>query len=292
MVRNSTELATALGKAIGLTLQPSPAAAVHGGSINASHRWGSNAGPIFVKVAPLHGRPMLEAEAAGLDELRRANAVRVPRALGIATTESAVALALEWIDLGRASRATETALGEQLAVQHRVAANAFGWHRDNTIGSTPQANGWCDEWVTFFRERRLRPQLDLARTNGFEGRLQKRGEEVLSRLDRLLPSSHEPPSLLHGDLWGGNWGADPQGAPVIFDPAVYFGDRIADIAMTRLFGGFGASFYAAYEAAWPLPADATNRIELYNLYHILNHLNLFGGGYLGQAVSTMERLVG
>lgn len=292
MVRNSTELATALGKAIGLTLQSNPAAAVHGGSINTSYRWDTNTGPIFVKVAPPHRRPMFEAEAAGLDELRRADAVRVPRALGIATTESAVALALEWIDLGRASRATETALGEQLAVQHRVTANAFGWHRDNTIGSTPQANGWCDEWVTFFRERRLRPQLDLARTNGFEGLLQKRGEELLSRLDRLLPSPREPPSLLHGDLWGGNWGADPQGAPVIFDPAVYFGDRIADIAMTRLFGGFGASFYAAYEAAWPLPADAESRIELYNLYHILNHLNLFGGGYLGQAVSTMERLVG
>ncbi len=285
-------IATALGKAIGLRLQPRPAAAVHGGSINASHRWETNAGPIFVKVAPLHGRAMFEAEAAGLEELRRANALRVPRVLGLASTAEETALALEWIDLGRGSSASEAALGEQLALQHRVTAQAFGWDRDNTIGSTPQANGWCDDWITFLRERRLRPQLELARANGFGGRLQARGEELLSGLDRLLPAQHEPPALLHGDLWGGNWGTDAQGAPVVFDPAVYFGDRIADIAMTRLFGGFGPSFYSAYERAWPLPADAERRIELYNLYPILNHLNLFGGGYLGQALRTLERLLG
>src|SRR5512146_736407 len=129
-----TDLATALGKAIGLTLEPKPTAAVHGGSISESHRWETNAGPIFVKVAPAQRREMFEAEAAGLDELRRAGAVRVPRALGVASTAEETALALEWIDLGRASRATETALGERLAAQHRVTAQAFGWHRDNTIG--------------------------------------------------------------------------------------------------------------------------------------------------------------
>jgi fructosamine-3-kinase len=286
-----TELATALGKAIGLTLRPKPAAAVHGGWINATHRWETNAGPIFVKVAPAQRRAMFEAEAAGLDELRRANAVRVPQALGVASTAEEAALALEWIDLGRASRATEAALGEQLALQHRVTAKAFGWDRDNTIGSTPQANGWCGDWITFFRERRLRPQLDRAGANGFKGYLQTRGEELLSRLDRWLTFSHEPPSLLHGDLWGGNWGADARGTPVIFDPAVYFGDRVADIAMTRLFKGFGTRFYAAYQTAWPLPADAKRRIEIYNLYHILNHLNLFGGGYLGQAQGMIDRLL-
>ena len=291
-MRNSTDLTAALGKALGVTLEPKPAAAVHGGSINETQRWETSAGPIFVKVAPAKRRPMFEAEAAGLDELQRAKAVRVPQVLGIAATESEVALALEWIDLGRTARAAETALGEQLAAQHRVSAKAYGWHRDNTIGSTPQANGWCDDWITFFREQRLRPQFDLARANGFQGRLQARGEELSSELARLLGPSREPPSLLHGDLWGGNWGADAQGAPVIFDPAVYFGDRVADIAMTRLFGGFGSSFYAAYDAAWPLPAGADRLMEAYNLYHILNHLNLFGGGYLGQALSTIDHLLG
>ena len=285
------ELAVALGIAIGVRLQPKPAAAVHGGSINESHRWETDAGPIFVKVAPAQRRAMFDAEAEGLDALRRANAVRVPRVLGIAATESEVALALEWIELGRSSRAAETALGRQLAAQHRVTAKAFGWHRDNTIGSSPQLNGWGEDWTVFLRERRLRPQLDMARVNGFQGRLQQRGEQLLSQLERLLGSSHEPPSLLHGDLWGGNWGTDQRGAPVIFDPAVYFGDRVADIAMTRLFGGFGPSFYAAYEAAWPLPPEADMRVELYNLYHVLNHLNLFGGGYLAQALSSMERLL-
>lgn len=285
------ELAVALGKAIGVRLQPKPAAAVHGGSINESHRWETDAGPIFVKVAPVQRRAMFDAEAEGLDALRRANAVRVPRVLGIAATASEVALALEWIELGGSSRAAETALGRQLAAQHRVTAKAFGWHRDNTIGSSPQLNGWGEDWTVFLRERRLRPQLNMARVNGFQGRLQQRGEQLLSQLERLLGSSHEPPSLLHGDLWGGNWGTDQRGAPVIFDPAVYFGDRVADIAMTRLFGGFGPSFYAAYEAAWPLPPEADVRVELYNLYHVLNHLNLFGGGYLAQALSSMERLL-
>jgi protein-ribulosamine 3-kinase len=286
-----TDLATEIGKSIGASLEPKPAARVHGGSINESHRWESSAGPLFVKVAPAAARAMFEAEAEGLEELRRGNAVRVPRALGIASTETEVALALEWIDFGSASRASTRALGEQLAAQHRVSADAFGWHRDNTIGSTPQSNRWCADWGRFFRERRLRPQLDLARANGFHGRLQARGEALLDRLDRLLPSSAEPPSLLHGDLWGGNWATDGRGKPVIFDPAVYFGDRVADIAMTKLFGGFGSEFYAAYEAAWPLPADVDTRSELYNLYHVLNHLNLFGGGYLSQAVRMLDRLL-
>jgi fructosamine-3-kinase len=290
-VQELTELAAEIGKTLGARLQPKPVSRVHGGSINECYRWESNAGPIFVKVAPLAGRGMLEAEAAGLEELRRAHAVRVPQPLGIAATQREVALALEWIELRGASRSCDAALGEQLAAQHGVTAAAFGWLRDNTIGSSPQLNGWCDDWVRFFRERRLRPQLDLARANGFRGRLQEKGEALLSALDRLLALPQEPPSLLHGDLWGGNHAEDERGAPVIFDPAVYFGDRVADIAMTRLFGGFDPSFHAAYEAAWPLPADAQRRVELYNLYHILNHLNLFGGGYLSQALASMGRLL-
>ena len=286
-----TDLATEMGKTIGATLEPRPVARVHGGSINESHRWHSSAGPLFVKVAPAAARAMFEAEAEGLEELRRANAVRVPRVLGIASTETEVALTLEWIEFGSASRASRTALGEQLASQHRIAAAAFGWHRDNTIGSTPQLNRWSDDWRSFFRERRLQPQLDLARANGFRGRLQEQGEALLDRLDRLLPQSAEPPSLLHGDLWGGNWATDVLGRPVIFDPAVYFGDRVADVAMTRMFGGFGPEFYAAYAAAWPLPVDVETRSELYNLYHVLNHLNLFGGGYLSQALGMIDRLL-
>jgi protein-ribulosamine 3-kinase len=289
-VDTRAELAAAIGQAIGARLQPTPGARVHGGSINECHCWQSDAGPLFVKVAPARRHAMFEAEAAGLEELRRARAVRVPQVMGIAHTANEVALALEWIELGSASANSESKLAEQLATQHRVRAEAFGWHRDNTIGSNPQHNAWCSDWVSFLRERRLRPQLDLARANGFEGRLQERGRELLARLDRFFPRSPEP-SLLHGDLWGGNWAVDERGAPVIFDPAVYFGDRVADIAMTRLFGGFGPRFYAAYEACWPLPSDAEVRIVLYNLYHVLNHLNLFGSSYLSQALASIDRLL-
>jgi fructosamine-3-kinase len=152
-------------------------------------------------------------------------------------------------------------------------------------------NTWCDDWLTFFREHRLRFQLELAERNGYGGRLQDAGSRLLPRLDALLGEHRPAPSLLHGDLWGGNAGADPGGAPVIFDPAVYYGDREADLAMTRLFGGFSREFYTAYEKEWPLPAGASARVDLYNLYHVLNHLNLFGTGYLGQAQAIIDRLL-
>jgi fructosamine-3-kinase len=166
----------------------------------------------------------------------------------------------------------------------------FGWDRDNTIGSTPQLNEPSVDWVTFWRERRLGYQLELAARNGYRGRLKQRGERLLDGLGALL--DHNPvPSLLHGDLWGGNLGYDEAGEPVIFDPACYFGDREADLAMTELFGGFGRRFWAAYQEAWPLSEGYPVRKHLYNLYHVINHLNLFGGGYLSQAESMIDRLL-
>jgi protein-ribulosamine 3-kinase len=235
---------------------------------------------------------MLAAEAAGLEELRHADAVRVPRVLGVGGGAGSAWLALEWIQSGVSSRATDSLLGEQLARQHRMTQAAFGWSRDNTIGSTPQLNEWCDDWVTFFRNRRLRYQLDLAAQSGFGGRLQERGAALLDCVGEFFHGYRPTPALLHGDLWGGNRLSDEQGQPVIFDPAVYYGDREADLAMTRLFGGYGAGFYAAYEAAWALDAGAATRTDLYNLYHVLNHLNLFGAGYLGQASTMIDRLLG
>lgn len=210
-------------------------------------------------------------------------------------------LALEWIDLRGAAasretrltetRLTETRLGEQLAAQHRVTQRQFGWHRDNTIGSTPQTNRLTDDWVEFLREQRFGPQLLLARRNGAGSGLIDGGERLCAQLECFFSDYRPVSSLLHGDLWGGNWGVDESGQPVLFDPAVYFGDREADLAMTRLFGGFGASFHAAYQAAWPLDAGAPKRVALYNLYHVLNHFNLFGGGYARQALTMTQRLL-
>ena len=284
-------LAAALGTALGRAVAPAPAAAVPGGCINRCWRWETAAGPAFVKEAAPARLGMLEAESYGLVELRAAGAVRVPEPLAVGACDGAAFLALEWMDLGAVSPAAEARLGEQLAWLHRTRADGYGLGRDNTIGSTPQPNGWHGDWVAFLRERRLGFQLQLAAANGHRGRLQERGGRLLEALEVFFATYRPPPSLLHGDLWGGNRAADPSGQPVIFDPAVYYGDREADIAMTRLFGGFGPRFYSAYVATWPLDPAAGTRCDLYNLYHVLNHLNLFGGAYLTQAEAMIDRLL-
>ena len=146
-----------------------------------------------------------------------------------------------------------------------------------------------DGWVDFFREHRLRFQLNLAAQNGYGGELQQLGAGLAERLPELFDGYEPVASLCHGDLWGGNWGV-ADGEPVIFDPAVYYGDRESDIAMTMLFGGFGRSFYRAYEQAWPMERGNERRLRLYQLYHVLNHLNLFGSGYLRQALELLRKL--
>lgn len=289
--RSFAAIGGALAARLHVQVDAYPESRVHGGCINESYRWESRSGALFVKIAPVERLPMFEAEAEGLQDLARAKAVRVPRVIALGLTEDSSFLALEWVDLVGSVATASARLGEQLARQHRMVAEQFGWHRDNTIGSTPQVNTRTDDWLTFFRDHRLAYQLDLAALNGYRGRLQDHGALLLERLDTMFEHHRPQASLLHGDLWGGNFGVDASGTPVIFDPAVYYGDREADLAMTRLFGGFPAAFYSAYEKAWPLPQAARDRVPLYNLYHVLNHLNLFGSGYLAQAESLMARLL-
>ncbi|HEY0681133.1 MAG TPA: fructosamine kinase family protein [Steroidobacter sp.] len=284
-------LAAALTRALGSKVAAGSERSVAGGSINSCSRFESASGPVFVKHGDASSLEMFQAEADGLVELSRAQAVRVPRVLALSEHEGTAFLALEWIDLRSASARSETELGELLAAQHRVTRDKFGWHRDNTIGSTPQANRLTETWVEFFRDSRLRPQLALAKRNGAGVELVDSGERLCEQLECFFADYRPVPSLLHGDLWGGNWGADASGQPVLFDPAVYFGDRETDLAMTRLFGGFGAPFYAAYQAAWPMDPGAATRSTLYNLYHVLNHFNLFGGGYQRQALGMIQRLL-
>jgi fructosamine-3-kinase len=214
--------------------------------------------------------------------------VRVPATIALERD----GLALEWLDLHALDARAGAALGAALAGLHRApAGERFGWHVDNYIGATPQPNAWCASWPEFFRERRLRPQLELAAEQGYGGALQREGERLLARVESLLDGHAPAPSLLHGDLWGGNAAALADGTPVIFDPAVYVGDREADLAMTELFGGFPASFHAAYREAWPLADGHALRRELYNLYHLLNHLNLFGTGYLHRCERVLAGLL-
>lgn len=246
---------------------------------------------MFVKCADASAYAMFAAEAEGLRALARTNTVRTPRVWGVHQWARGAFIALEWIDLHRATRSGEAVLGEQLAWLHRTTQPQFGWSRDNTIGPTPQLNEACADWVEFLRERRLRYQLELALKNGASAEVYERGQLLCESLPAFFATYRPTPSFLHGDLWGGNWGVDADGAPVVFDPAVYFGDREADIAMTRLFGGFGAAFYAAYQSTWPLDSGAGVRTALYNLYHVLNHFNLFGGAYLAQARDMIEQLL-
>ncbi len=234
---------------------------------------------------------MFAAEADGLCELASAKAIRVPIPVCYGKAAGKSWLVTEYIGFGRGEEDSAQLLGRQLATLHRQSSEQFGWFRDNTIGSTPQHNAWSNDWVDFYRDHRLRFQLELAARNGFAGSLQIKGERLMANLDVFFSSYAPIASLLHGDLWGGNRAFDESGQPVIFDPAVYYGDREADIAMTELFSGFGADFYAAYQEAWPLDAGYSVRKSLYNLYHILNHANLFGGGYAVQAESMIDRLL-
>ncbi|TVQ88572.1 MAG: fructosamine kinase family protein [Chromatiaceae bacterium] len=281
-------IAGQIASALGQRFEPGPARALGGGCINRAALLTDGGERIFVKLNCADRLEMFAAEAAGLEAMAATGSVRVPRPVctGVAGGEAFVAM--EYLELG--TRGDSAAAGEQLAAMHRATADRFGWERDNTIGSTPQPNGWQADWPTFWQRQRLGFQLELAARNGYGGRLQRRGERLLAGCPALLGHT-PPPALLHGDLWGGNIGYDQRGAPVLFDPAVYYGDREADLAMTELFGGFGPAFHAAYAGAWPLPTGYPVRRTLYNLYHILNHLNLFGSGYLGQAEGMIDRLL-
>ena len=290
--RRWDRIAAEIGRATGSAFEPVRHETALGGCINAAAvLTGADGRRYFVKLNDAARLEMFRAEAEGLAELARAGALRVPRALCTGVANGRAFLALEYLALGPATRRAAEKLGEGLARQHHVTRAQFGWHRDNTIGATPQVNAPADDWVEFYRRERLGYQLALAARHGYHGALQALGEQLLAMLPTFFTTYRPVASLLHGDLWAGNYAAAPDGEPVIFDPAVYFGDRETDLAMTELFGGFDEAFYRAYRAAWPLDPGYGVRKHLYNLYHVLNHLNLFGGGYGRQAERMMRGLL-
>jgi fructosamine-3-kinase len=283
-------VAAAVESATGARVDARSATQVAGGCINRAWRLRGGDADVFVKTNAPDAEEMFAAEAEGLAELASAAALKVPAVFAAGADEGGAWLALEWIEPGPADGLTERRLGEGLANVHRRAAASFGWHRDNTIGSTPQRNSRRSSWPDFFAGQRLGPQLDLAVQNGWPAAVIDGGRRLQERAADFFPGYRPAASLLHGDLWGGNWAADAGGLPFIFDPAVYYGDREADLAMTQLFGGFGPDFYAAYETAWPTDPGYETRRDLYNLYHVLNHLNLFGSSYLARAEQIIRRL--
>lgn len=245
----------------------------------------------FVKSGPASERARFVAEAEGLVALRATQTVRVPEVVDCGSDGEHAWIVLEHLDLRPLTRDSGIALGRALAEMHRTTGARFGWPHDNFIGLGEQENAPDDSWTLFYARHRLMPQLKLARANGMERQLVAQGERVAENVAAFFVGGHPQPSLLHGDLWSGNAGMLPDGTPAIYDPAVYYGDREADVAMAELFGGFPESFYAAYRAAWPLSAGFETRKTLYNLYHVLNHFNIFGVGYLNQARRMIERLV-
>ncbi len=271
---------------------------IGGGSINQAYqiqdRHGQGPAPLghrsyFLKLNQASQVAMFEAEALGLKEIADSHTIRVPRPLCWGMAADRAYIVLDWIDLGDGGADAWYRMGQNLAAMHRVTCNrGFGWRQDNTIGATPQKNSWTPDWLTFYREQRLQYQFQLAQTRG--GRFPRQGE-LLAALPDLLAHHDPAPALVHGDLWSGNAAVSRSGEPVILDPAPYYGDREVDIAMTELFGGFPAAFYEGYNAAYPLDAGYSRRKTLYNLYHILNHYNLFGSGYDSQANRMMEQLL-
>jgi fructosamine-3-kinase len=263
---------------------------VGGGCINTAAVIDDNGRRYFVKLNDATRLAMFEAEAQGLNEIAASHSVRVPQPICSGTSDGQAYLVLEYVEFGQGDGKGPELLGQQLAAMHQRQKKNFGWEHDNTIGSTPQINTPDPDWVAFWQSRRLEYQLRLAADNGHRGTLQRSGERLLADIPLFFTAYSPVPSLLHGDLWSGNHAMDSHGQPVIYDPAVYYGDREADIAMTELFGGYAPNFYRAYGDAWPLDAGYSVRKHLYNLYHVLNHLNLFGGGYRAQAEGLMKKL--
>ncbi|MEM6453269.1 MAG: fructosamine kinase family protein [Cyanobacteria bacterium P01_D01_bin.105] len=266
---------------------------IGGGCISQAIKISDGQREFFVKTNQANQLAMFEAERDGLREMYESQTIRVPQPIGTGTAAGKAYIVMEYLPLGGNGAGTNGSawqqMGEKLAAMHQVTSTqGFGWHRDNTIGSTPQQNKWTEGWVEFWRDRRLGPQFELAHDNG--GRFSRR-DELMNAIPRLLRGHAPKPALLHGDLWSGNAAVTTDNEPIILDPATYYGDPEADLAMTELFGRFPASFYEAYNRVIPIDSGYAQRKTLYNLYHIINHFNLFGGGYQSQANRMIDQIL-
>lgn len=288
-----TEIAAQISKVTGKPFEVVNRRSVSGGCINQGCALIGDDATYFVKTNQASQVSMFEAEALGLKQMLDTHTIRVPQPIVYGVAENSAYIVLEWLEFGSGNSESWVEMGRQLAAMHQATPpqgknGRFGWNQNNTIGSTPQINDWMDDWAEFFAEHRLGYQFKLARRRGghFPGQ-----DKLLAKVPELL--DHQPkPSLIHGDLWGGNAAVTTSGEPVLLDPATYVGDREADIAMTELFGGFPAAFYRGYNQVWQLDSGYKQRKTLYNLYHIINHFNLFGGGYGSQANRMIEQIIG
>lgn len=287
-------VAEALTEAFGAPATITDHRALGGGCINEALRVETDHGPVFVKS---NGDPiddLFSAEAAGLTAMRNSGtSLAIPEVLAHEDPAPGRAgfLVLELMAPGRRKPDFAAALGRGLAELHRCSSpRGFGFDRRTYCGTTPQPNRWGSSWIAFYRDQRLGHLLRRLVDAGHFGRSDRKlTEQLLSRLDDRLAAPEEPPALIHGDLWSGNLHADAAGHPALIDPAVYFGHREAEIGMMTLFGGFSGGVFAAYEEVWPLAPGWRDRNPLYELYHVMNHACLFGGGYVGQSLGIIRR---
>ena len=274
---------------------------VHGGDINESYCLSlSDGSAVFMKCNTIKNLSFFEAEAKGLEALRGTETIGVPKALAMGTDKAQKMsfLLMEYLEPAAKLTRYWEMFGRELAMLHRAdcteyaeaaEGRPFGFAHDNYIGASPQINAPKEDWTTFFRECRLIPQIKMAERY-FDSKMQKQFTKLMDLLDSYLVDP-EFPSLIHGDLWSGNAVCGPNGKAWILDPAVYVGHYEAELAMTELFGGNPQSFYDAYHEVTPIDSGYHDRRDLYNLYHMLNHLNLFGGTYLGSVQRILNRYV-
>ena len=284
------ELASHIARQLGLDEHGLKVRRLPGGDIAASWLLAAADYWVFVKTLPLKRAGVLSAEVDGLEALAGTDDIRVPRIYGRDRLGEIAWLALQYVEMDQRNEHCDIHLGRALARVHRHTGDHFGWHRDNFIGLTPQINTASDDWAEFFLWQRLGQQLDLLddqEPDAGWSRLQKPlFESWLRRFARHRP----PPSLIHGDFWQGNAAMTEGAEPVVYDPSIHYADRECDLAMAHLFGGFSAAFFLAYEREWPLPEGHAERRPYYQLYHLLNHANLFGGHYKARSRELIERL--
>ena len=245
----------------------------------------------FLKHLRCSSSGAFDSEELGLNELRKSGAVNVPEVI----SKGPDFLLLQWIEVGLSRTSTSMEmLGSQFADLHRYRGKKFGFFEDNLLGASTQSNkpskNGSLNWAVFYAENRLAFQINLAAKNGYAtSEMRNLMDNLIRKVPDLISGAEEQPSLLHGDLWSGNYLIDENYIPWLIDPAVYYGHREADLAMTSLFGGFSNIFYSAYKSAYPIVPGYAEREPLYQLYHLLNHLNLFGRGYYGQVISILRR---
>jgi protein-ribulosamine 3-kinase len=280
-----------LSEAVNQDLKLKHVSSVSGGSINAAYCLHTTAGDYMMKRNSKSAYPnMFACESAGLATIRKTHTIALPQTILLGEFEEDSFLVLEWIEAVKTTPATSKLLGQQLAAMHRHTAKQFGFDTDNYMGSLPQSNCKHDRWAAFFINERLQPMVKIGLNKGV---LDVKDEQAFALLYKNLPSlfEEETPALIHGDLWSGNYLIGANQKPYLIDPAVTYGHREFDIAMTTLFGGYNREFYEAYQSSFPLAPGWQQRIDLWNLYPLLLHMNLFGGGYLAQVRKCLEKYI-